>query len=79
GTVLGIMEAFRSIAEEGNPSFATVSGGLSAALVATAAGLAVAIPAVIFYNYFGRRIQSHLLETRYVLEHELAAAGKLTE
>ncbi|MEO7995338.1 MAG: MotA/TolQ/ExbB proton channel family protein [bacterium] len=75
GTVLGIMEAFKSIAAKGSPGFAEVSGPLSSALIATAAGLGVAIPAVAFYNYFGRRIQSHLTEVRYVLEREVTGEG----
>lgn len=72
GTVLGIMNAFSDIQKSGQAGFDTVAGPLSSALIATAAGLGVAIPAVIFYNYFGRRIQSLLVETRYLLERELA-------
>lgn len=72
GTVLGIMHAFGKIASTGEAGFETVAGPLSSALIATAAGLGVAIPAVIFYNYFGRRIQSLLVEARYLLERELA-------
>jgi len=79
GTVLGIMAAFAGIKESGQAGFDTVAGPLSSALVATAAGLGVAIPAVIFYNYFGRRIQSLLVETRYLLERELAGPIQLGE
>lgn len=75
GTVLGIMDAFANIARTGDAGFQAVSGPLSAALVATAAGLGVAIPAVIFYNYFGRRVQSHLTEVRYVLDRTSAGEG----
>lgn len=52
GTVWGIMDAFRSIGVKGTASIATVAPGIAEALIATAAGLFAAIPAVIFYNYF---------------------------
>ena len=56
GTVWGIMASFQSIGVRGSASLAVVAPGISEALVATAAGLAVAIPAVIFYNYFANRV-----------------------
>ncbi|HDP24628.1 MAG TPA: hypothetical protein ENN34_04215 [Deltaproteobacteria bacterium] len=52
GTVWGIMNAFREIGLRGTANLATVAPGISEALIATAAGLFVAIPAVLFYNYF---------------------------
>jgi biopolymer transport protein TolQ len=52
GTVWGIMDSFRHIAMMGSANLATVAPGISEALIATAAGLFVAIPAVLFYNYF---------------------------
>lgn len=52
GTVWGIMASFKEIGIRGSASLAVVAPGISEALVATAAGLAVAIPAVIFYNYY---------------------------
>jgi biopolymer transport protein ExbB len=52
GTVIGIIRAFHSMAIMGSGGFAVVAGGISEALVATALGLAVAIIALIFYNYF---------------------------
>jgi biopolymer transport protein TolQ len=52
GTVWGIMETFKSIGTRGSATLAVVAPGISEALIATAAGLAAAIPAVIFYNYF---------------------------
>lgn len=52
GTVWGIMDAFRAIGVKGTASIATVAPGIAEALIATAAGLFAAIPAVIFYNYF---------------------------
>jgi biopolymer transport protein ExbB len=56
GTVVGIIKSFESMAIAGTGGFAVVAAGISEALVATALGLAVAIIAVIFYNYFQTRI-----------------------
>jgi biopolymer transport protein ExbB len=56
GTVVGIIKSFESMAVAGTGGFAVVAAGISEALVATALGLAVAIIAVIFYNYFQTRI-----------------------
>lgn len=56
GTVWGIMASFHDIGLRGSASLAVVAPGISEALVATAAGLAVAIPAVIAYNYFSNRL-----------------------
>jgi biopolymer transport protein ExbB/TolQ len=57
GTVIGIIKSFQSMAVEGSGGFAVVAGGISEALVATALGLAVAIIAVIFYNYFHTKLE----------------------
>ncbi|NIS75729.1 MAG: protein TolQ [Deltaproteobacteria bacterium] len=57
GTVWGIMNAFVGIGVTGSASLATVAPGIAEALVATAAGLAAAIPAVIFYNFFLNRLR----------------------
>ncbi len=56
GTVWGIMVSFHDIGQRGSASLAIVAPGISEALIATAAGLAVAIPAVIFYNYFSNKL-----------------------
>ena len=56
GTVLGIMQAFLGIARAGSGNIGAVAPGIADALVATAAGLAAAIPAVIFYNLFAARL-----------------------
>jgi biopolymer transport protein ExbB len=58
GTVWGIMTAMGNIAHIGTASIDVVAGPIGEALVATAIGLAVAIPAVIAYNYFLRRLKS---------------------
>jgi biopolymer transport protein TolQ len=57
GTVLGIIDAFREIGQQGTASIAAVAPGVSEALVATAAGLFTAIPAVIAYNYYLARMR----------------------
>jgi len=62
GTVWGIMNAFRGIGAKGSATLAVVAPGISEALIATAAGLAAAIPAVIFYNYYIREIRTITLE-----------------
>jgi biopolymer transport protein TolQ len=62
GTVWGIMAAFHGIGQQGSASLAVVAPGISEALIATAAGLAAAIPAVIAYNYFVSRVRSWATE-----------------
>lgn len=57
GTVIGIIKSFQNMAMEGSGGFAVVAAGISEALVATALGLAVAIIAVIFYNYFHTKLE----------------------
>ena len=57
GTVIGVMNSFHGIGSQGSASLAVVAPGISEALVATAAGLGAAIPAVIGYNYFVNRVK----------------------
>ena len=57
GTVIGIMNAFEQIGVTGSTSLQAVGGPIAEALVATAAGLAAAIPAVLFYNYLAGRVK----------------------
>ena len=57
GTVWGIMNSFHGIGLKGSASLAVVAPGISEALIATAAGLAVAIPAVIAFNHFMHKIR----------------------
>ncbi|MCL2625856.1 MAG: MotA/TolQ/ExbB proton channel family protein [Cystobacterineae bacterium] len=57
GTVMGILSAFNEIAQQGNASIATVAAPIGNALLATAAGLFAAIPAVVAYNAFLNRIR----------------------
>jgi len=62
GTVWGIMDTFKGIGARGSATLAVVAPGISEALIATAAGLAAAIPAVVFYNYYLNRVKIMSLE-----------------
>ncbi len=57
GTIWGVMDSFRSIGVKGSASLAVVAPGIATALVATIVGLAVAIPAVIGFNYFNNKLR----------------------
>jgi len=57
GTVWGIMNAFQNIGAQGAASLATVAPGIAEALIATAVGLACAIPAVMGYNYYIQKVR----------------------
>ncbi|MDQ6932542.1 MAG: MotA/TolQ/ExbB proton channel family protein [Candidatus Eremiobacteraeota bacterium] len=72
GTVLGIIRAFQDIAIKGNSTPAVVAAGVSEALITTAAGLFVAVIAVIFFNYFKTRIKAYNQEM-------IVAANQLAE
>ncbi len=72
GTVLGIIKAFQDIAIKGNASPAVVAAGVSEALITTAAGLFVAVFAVVFFNYFKTRIKAYNQEM-------IVAANQLAE
>jgi biopolymer transport protein ExbB/biopolymer transport protein TolQ len=62
GTVVGIINAFRGIAATGSGGMAAVSGGISEALVATALGIFVAIPAVVAFNHFTGKLETIQVE-----------------
>jgi biopolymer transport protein TolQ len=62
GTVWGIMTSFRSIGMKGSATLAVVAPGIAEALIATAAGLVAAIPAVVAFNYFTRRVRAFQVE-----------------
>jgi len=64
GTVIGIIDAFQTMNNEQTTGFSAVAGGISEALVATAFGLVVAIPAVWMFNYFTNRV--HVFEVEMV-------------
>jgi biopolymer transport protein ExbB len=71
GTVIGVLVAFNQLSAEMDGGAGTVMGGISEALVATAAGIAVAIPCVVFYNYYAR------LSEGYTERFELLAWTKV--
>ncbi|MBF0522868.1 MAG: MotA/TolQ/ExbB proton channel family protein [Candidatus Omnitrophica bacterium] len=71
GTVLGIIRAFHDIAKSSVGGINVVINGISEALVCTAAGLCVAVPAVIAYNFFVKRIDS------FIADMELCASETL--
>jgi biopolymer transport protein ExbB len=62
GTVVGIINAFKGISTEKSTGLGAVAGGISEALVTTAVGLFVAIPAVWMYNYFTSRVEAFDVE-----------------
>ena len=62
GTVFGIMNAFGSIAQSKSTGIGAIAGGISEALITTAVGLFVAIPAVLVFNYFTGRIEAFDVE-----------------
>jgi biopolymer transport protein ExbB/biopolymer transport protein TolQ len=65
GTTMGIVNSFTGMATSGSGGLAAVSAGISEALITTAFGLAVAIPAVWAYNYFQTRIENLTVEMVY--------------
>jgi biopolymer transport protein ExbB len=71
GTVVGIMHAFRQMANTGQGGFAVVAAGISEALVTTAGGIAVAIEAVVIYNYLNVHVGKLVLELKLLVEEYL--------
>ena len=80
GTVWGIMNSFMGIGRVGAASLAVVAPGIAEALIATAAGLAAAIPAVIAYNYFLSRTRKSVIMTenfsRELIDHLMRKNGE---
>jgi biopolymer transport protein ExbB len=72
GTVIGVMITFAAIAAAGDVNVNAIAPGISAALLATVAGLAVAIPALFGYNYFTTRIREISTEMQIFLEDLVA-------
>ena len=75
GTVVGIIKAFRDLALAGGGGPSVVAKGIAEALVATAGGLLVAIPAVIIYNYFMRRVKTISVEMEVAATRLLVMMG----
>lgn len=71
GTVVGIMRAFKDMAAQPGGGFAIVSAGISEALIATAAGIAVAIEAVVLFNFFTSRVAQLSLTMRIAADEIL--------
>jgi biopolymer transport protein ExbB len=71
GTVVGIMHAFRQMALTGQGGFAVVAAGISEALVTTAGGIAVAIEAVVIYNFLNVHVGKLVLELKLLAEEYL--------
>jgi biopolymer transport protein ExbB len=78
GTVVGILKSFQSMSVAGTGGFKVVSQGIAAALVATAAGLLVAIYAVIAYNYFVARIGGIAMQYKLYCEEFLSTLATLS-
>jgi biopolymer transport protein ExbB len=72
GTVLGIIQAFADLAQAQGEASEAVMAGISEALVATAVGLLVAIPAVVLYNTFARWVKARLGRSESLAQHVLA-------
>lgn len=76
GTVLGIIKAFHDLSQQSSTGAQTVTAGISEALVATAVGLLVAIPAVVAFNLFQRRVKSAMAEAEALKSY---LVGKLAD
>ena len=77
GTVVGIMNAFHQMAQTGQGGFAVVASGISEALVTTAAGIAVAVLAVVLYNVLNTHVQKLSLQLRLLTEEYLELVREL--
>jgi biopolymer transport protein ExbB len=76
GTVLGMIEAFTVIAVQGGGTPATLGGGISKALITTAAGLTVAIPTILLHKYLTSRVDRMVLEMEEYSLHMVDLLGE---
>ena len=76
GTVLGIVRAFNDISRIGSGGMQVVIAGVAESLICTATGLLVAIPAVIAYNYFMRRVDRFVTDMEYCASEMIDILGK---
>ncbi len=72
GTVIGIIQAFHDLSSQAGTGIQTVSMGISEALIATAVGILVAIPAVVSFNLFQRRVKRALQEAEALKSYLLS-------
>jgi len=77
GTIVGIMDAFHSMSLTGQSGFKVVAAGISSALIATAIGLAIALLALMAYNYFTARINALALAYRVMTEEFVLSLGAI--
>lgn len=73
GTIVGIIRAFHALSVSASAGPSVISAGIAEALVTTAGGLVVAVPAVIFYNYFLRRTSNIMTEVESITKKLLVA------
>jgi biopolymer transport protein ExbB len=76
GTVWGIMHALQDIGKSGSASLDVVAGPIGEALIATAIGIATALPAVLFYNFYLRRLKVHVTDLENFAHDFLRLAQK---
>lgn len=76
GTVWGIMHALKSISSSGSAGLDVVAGPIGEALIATAMGIAAAIPAVLAYNYFLRRVHLSVTDMEHFADRYMHLAIK---
>lgn len=75
GTVIGIIQAFHSLAVSGSAGPSVISSGIAEALITTAGGLVVAVPSVVFYNYFLRKVGKIMTDIESVSKKVLVMIG----
>jgi biopolymer transport protein ExbB len=75
GTVIGIIRAFHSLSVSGSAGPTVIAAGIAEALITTAAGLVVAVPAVVFYNYYLRRVETVMSEIESISKKVLVLMG----
>jgi|APSaa5957512622_1039677.scaffolds.fasta_scaffold33031_2 biopolymer transport protein ExbB len=73
GTVTGMIDVFKTIVTEGTGNAAVLAGGISEALLTTAGGLSIAIPTIVFYNLFNKKVENLIVEMEHhsIILHEL--------
>ncbi|MBU3917481.1 MotA/TolQ/ExbB proton channel family protein [bacterium] len=65
GTVLGMIKVFETIVIEGTGNASVLAGGISEALITTASGLSIAIPTLIFFNFFAKKVDNLVVEMEH--------------